>query len=86
MDANLQCYYMTVQEKLDALKKEVSSKFEQFIFVKDRLKYFKRQGEMDINTEFATAKIAFDKAGDDYENFKSLVKDKKLDPKSNVNF
>ena len=77
---------MTVQEKLDALKKEVSGKFEQFIFTKDRLKYFKSQGEMEINTEYALAKIAFDKAKDDYENFKSLIKAKKLSPKSNINF
>jgi len=86
VDANLQRYYMTVQEKLDSLKKEVSSKFEQFIFVKDRLKYFKSQGEMEISTEYATAKIAFDKAANEYENFKSLVKAQKLGLKSNINF
>jgi len=73
---------MTVQDKLDALKKEVSGKFEQFIFAKDRFRYFKSQSEMEINTEYSVAKDAFDKAKDDYENFKSLVREKKLDLKS----
>jgi hypothetical protein len=77
---------MTVQEKLDTLKKEMSNKFEQFIFAKDKLKYFKSQREMEINTAYSIAKIAFDKAGDDYENFKSLVGHKKLDLKSEIIF
>jgi len=50
--------YMTVQEKLDALKKEVSGKFEQFIFTKDRLKYFKSQGELLLIKQRMITKIS----------------------------
>ena len=57
---------MTVQDKLDELKNELANKLRELIRSKEILKNFK----------------AYDKAWGAYADFKSYVKQKNLDPKS----